>query len=185
MEIEDRRGGVGDDALAELHRLGQHHLFLRGEERHAGDLPEVEPRGVLDVEEVVVLGGLDHLVGVGVVGRRRRRRRGRDGAPGRLGLRDRDALEAEAVGRRLELEGGEIGRRGVGLELDARPGEVGGLVDQGGQDLSMRCRARRARPPVRDVRDAGFATDARIRRGEPGRVLLPPGAGHTCRRVKC
>ena len=80
VEVEDGQPGIAGDPEAELHRLREHDLLLGREERDAGDLAEIEPGRVLDVEEVVVLGRVRLVVGRGRRGRRVGRRRRRVGS---------------------------------------------------------------------------------------------------------
>ena len=49
-QAEDGLGRLGHDLATELDALGQDDLLLRGEERDARDLAQVEPDAVLDLE---------------------------------------------------------------------------------------------------------------------------------------
>ena len=86
VDGEDRlprlRLGLG----AQLHALGEDDLLLRGEERHAADLPQVEADGVVRVED---LGGDGLGLGVRLLGDGRRRAGARRRAPRRRAPRPR------------------------------------------------------------------------------------------------
>ena len=51
-EVDQRARRVLDRQLAELDRLGQHDLFLGGQERDLADLLEVHPDRVVDPDQV-------------------------------------------------------------------------------------------------------------------------------------
>ena len=96
VELEDRLLGLGLDLGAQLHALGEDDLLLRGEQRHAADLAQVQAHGVVGVEDL----GRDRLgLGVLVLGGRGRggRRRGGVGA-GSSTIRAASASSSAALG---------------------------------------------------------------------------------------
>ena len=99
--------GLGLGLGAQLHALGEDDLLLRGEQRHAADLAQVQAHGVVGVQD---LGGDRLGLGVRLL----------------LGGRARRGFSTTGV---LGGEGGlglQLG--GLGIELDRRRGELGLLI---------------------------------------------------------
>jgi hypothetical protein len=165
------RMGVQGDAHAQLDRLREDDLLLGREQRHARDLAQVQARGVLDVERLLV-DDLCRLV-VGIRGRGR-------GCDHRRGLR---RLGLGGLRRELlvaRLRDGVERQRGNELRL-GRLDPFGSVVDKGDQGDSTGTGRQTATPPGADVDDCGRST---LRRGRSARTPVPPRAGHTLWRVK-
>jgi hypothetical protein len=139
VDVEDRRPRLGGHPDAELDRLGEDDLLLGREERDARDLAQVQTRGVLDIERLLVddLGRL--LVGI-------RRRRHGNGRPFGLLLGGlRRELYIARLGDALEAIWGDDGHQ-LGL---GRLDPLGFVVDELDQGCSAWRRNGTRRPPLR------------------------------------
>ena len=113
VDGQDGLPGLRLGLRAQLHALGEDDLLLRGEERHAADLAQVEAHGVVGVEDL-----------------------GRDGLRLRFGLRLGDRGGGLLDDRLLDREGGlGLQLRGHGIELDGGSGELGLRIGGGGRRI--------------------------------------------------